>query len=775
MTDFWEQARIPDNLEQVKEANEKSDKLQELHIINNKIKEEELKSKSNKAILQELLNKISQLQFLKETENMPIYKNNESIEKDKSHKKLITKLKDLKSIKNITSTIKKKYELSLLQSDSHQNNTHQTHQDLVKENNKLKLKIKDLNIVNNSNMKEIEHLEDYDYYPNIISQFQNELNQLIHKKTDYDSKIIKNEKSVNVLKEILNNILKENYEDLYNSDKGKEFIKENNIEEIQSHLNAENINYKTLETLFLTESNLQHSKKAINGKLSVYTNNYNGNRNKSLGKYGVPDKKSIGLKNNILPPLENRRKTNSPPIVNTYNKGRLQLAPMSNILSSKNTRKNNTAVYMKRVNDNNEDANSKANYNKYNSKYNVISEKEGQKLLEDNNEYIEYEDCENEQYNGLESKYDKLKTFFISMNKSALFQDKTIKKKINELSNIKQHVSEKVIDIKEENDLLSREIDFLTLQLNEFSKNINLDKLMNKGVMSKLAEQKLKEENEIEDKQENVEDNLINKNLNLKNKSKSKFGSKKISYKEFIRNKPVQKPEIKESNEIITVTASGKNISDFESNNKIAFSEVNINKNNDNLKHLDSKNTLSSENLEFKKDDLVVNRHSFNENEIDKFINQSQIEKVDDNDTKDDVQNVIRDNDSRENVEAQSNYYSRENIEVYDNEKINCSNKIIANEINEEKDLLSEDKKSFIIEINQANKSKEDKESQINGKHIFKNKENEDDSNEENNQNEDDNDDYENNDANENSDSNEDNDHNGDNEDNENNDDEECD
>ena len=97
---------------------------------------------------------------------------------------------------------------------------------------------------------------------------------------------------------------------------------------------------------------------------------------------------------------------------------------------------------------------------------------EGKELqIEENQEQLEYEVCDDDKYNQLNSKIENLKGLSFQMEKTFNLQEKMCRKKIKETLKQKDLISEKLEGMKDENDLLNKEILYLSQQLEELNKN----------------------------------------------------------------------------------------------------------------------------------------------------------------------------------------------------------------------------------------------------------------------------------------------------------------
>jgi len=517
MTEFWEEARINEEESMTKLSN-----IQELKSaidsVKYKMKEEESRKKKNCHVLGELLNKIQQLHFLKQTESLETY-NIDPAEQQRVNLRLNNRQRELKTLKSVVSSIKKKYELSLLQSDSVNPITHiQSSEDVTKENSRLKLKIRELKITNTAQMKEIEHSENPVFYPNIITSLQNELKQLVFKKNEYTMKHTKSEKSIQILKRLFTSIVNESYNDLSNNFKGKEFIKENKIDELREQFDEEVLNYDTLGKLFLTDAKQNGKHSSNNNNLLVYEEEelpvYGGvldtARNKSQGKYTA---KPGNKRSNLLPPLERKSKSpigvmsNKLRAINSHSNN-IQIQYHTNNDSSARAKKNHTALSglkpvkerISVLNNNINNHNSKhplyrgSHLNNINSgssaanvmsprlynnagsiKYQEEAELDRQELIQ-----LEFEDCDNERFDGVVGRLESLKQFLSHIQKNIILQEKQNKKRMKEAQKTKSDKIERLEGIKEENDLAKTEIDYLSFQLVELAKRNNIENLIHK-------------------------------------------------------------------------------------------------------------------------------------------------------------------------------------------------------------------------------------------------------------------------------------------------------
>ena len=251
--------------------------LLQIKEINNKIKVQDDRRKSNFSILQQLLAKIEQLQYLKQTEGEIKLFDNTHYEKT-----LEVKIKEIKSFKSILNSLRRSYELAQINSEPL---SIINKDDLIKENSSLKLKIRELKMSNNTLQKEIEHCSNPNYYPDIIQRYEGELKQLVHKKSEFLLKSNKHEKSISSLKEIFSQTLNE-----FSS--MKELFKEQKLYVLKDHLNEQKIDYETISKLFFTET-----QSPANVHLPIPLRS-----DKSAGKYTA-----IVGKRKTLPPLNSGR------------------------------------------------------------------------------------------------------------------------------------------------------------------------------------------------------------------------------------------------------------------------------------------------------------------------------------------------------------------------------------------------------------------------------------------------------------------------------------
>ena len=438
MTDFWKETKTEQSLEDYKIIELK----QELLVNDRLISDQEKRRDKAKNILNELFNKLEQLNYLKQTESLDEYPSNQE-EKDKLVKKLSFRAREYQMSFNILKQIKHKYEINLLHSESPY--SRETLTNLLNDNSDLKLKIKTMKIKNTNNMKEIENLQHKTFYQTAIISLQNELKQLIFKQNEHNSKIIKDEKSISIMKGIFLSLIKEKTEELLKTEKGQEFIRENRLEDLK---------------LLLPDDNF-----IIDDAIKILSVNleYLLNDNKPKVNYNEVEKKPMTHHNKIR--ISSPLKINY--ILKTKPNSRAKLKPIE---MNRSVPKTTTPSYV--VINSKGSVNNLLKSTKSTSEHANEDKNKSKQQKTKTDDKIDYLTITNHKYNELLSNLDNFTQVNNQLTKTLSIQNKLFKKKFNETTKLKDTQLEKLQCIKDENDLLNKEIEYLNQQYEEYTKEL---------------------------------------------------------------------------------------------------------------------------------------------------------------------------------------------------------------------------------------------------------------------------------------------------------------
>lgn len=389
---------------------------QSLLLLDKQITEHEKKKEKILSVLSELLKKLNQLNYLKETDKGK-YSNDDPIEKEKLIKKLDSYSREHAMVIGILKQQKHKYESSQLYNGSPY--SRENLNNLIKANSDLRIKVKETKIKNTLNMKEIENLQHSSHYQTIISNLQNELRQLIFKVNEHNAKVAKHEKSINIMKGIFLSLIKEKTSELLQTEKGQVFIRDHRLEDLKILL-----------------QNDQYSLDEIIKVLSVQLD-YLLNTEENRTKRSKPKTQQIKSRDKLF---ELGYKAKSPNIRTLNNKNKVILQPLSNKHKGKKSSEISNSL--------------------------LKSSKSSPKHA---NEEKDYNTCSNTEYQSMIDNYNNMISVLEQVNKTYNLQEKIFKKKLNDAIKIKEVTYDKLTSVKEENNLLSKEIELLNQQLNNLN------------------------------------------------------------------------------------------------------------------------------------------------------------------------------------------------------------------------------------------------------------------------------------------------------------------
>lgn len=450
MSNIWKECEedsplkhMKDNKSSYKTIEIKQDIMMKTKIIN------ELEKKKEKYIsyLQELLKKLEQLNYLKETEGIDNYTMDSQV-KERLLSKLNFRTRELQTTKSVLKQYKVKYEMSLLNSDSA--GSKENLEDLTIQNAELKVKVKELKIKQNLNMKEIENLQHNNYYNNIIASHQGEIKQLAFKKNDYLVKISKSEKSITIMKGIFLSVLEESSK-IMSSNRTND-----SSDKIQNLIAAfSNSKIEIDEGIqLLTTLNPDDEGTAIKGKeeLDIKRSSQSPTvvgRTRIAGSIERKKEYDIGSKS----------KPNS----------RARLPPLTKDSNSQLKKDGTASSHKTRIKPINTHSNlqaSRSSYNLQSEEANIALDKE----LQVGNEAHDFATCDNNNYEELKTSISNLKEIKSQINHAIDLYGKVSKKKIADAIKRKEILSHSLETIKDENDLIKKEIEYLNQQL-ELSKS----------------------------------------------------------------------------------------------------------------------------------------------------------------------------------------------------------------------------------------------------------------------------------------------------------------
>lgn len=761
---FWKKGMVNDtDVSILIKNNKNSSNLKEkeniiimIKEVNNMIENCNDQKKKKLNILGLLLEKIEKISILNQSNH--IEQSNK--EKEGLINSLNKKQIQLNSSKSILSNLKRMFQLNSNKTNINSNELI-VNENYKGDNQQLKLKIKELLLSNNNLTKEIEYYINENHYPCIILMLQNELKQLIHKKGEYSKKNLQFNKSIASLVIIFNKL-----DDLNKLNKNDEHNCNSKVLiEIKSELSKNPLDFQLLEKLFLqinednkNSSNNNHNNQLHNylGLENIYSNKQNALNNLTPGNpHNLIQVPSIINKNNnlinkntasnnkrssFLPPIDKRTKSPLPYLNNiaekrieksnkkikiTKNK-EVQDVANSHFLTGldiKSKKSNNDDLFkfeevgLNSTSNNNQNILSNSNNkNSGNPTHNSESTKDKIFNLEniDENELlniflpdnIKYEDYSNHEYDNLQMRFNSLQELLLNMKKSLNVKVKTMKRKQEDLNKKKIIKESLLVDLREENDVINKDIDYIILQINQLyverdvENYFKKEKINHAKMISELKEKRLDKEN-LEKDSENTK-NVKSNTMNIKNKkvikrilSEDKLG-KNNKQNQLKTINPVVKEEIRSSSNKRSVSKS-----DSKSRNKIK-SDINYNNSStekqlgistiakDNIKDKDTFSYTNESNNILSQNPNKLNENENNESTVKIIINETQNQNL-----------KLIDNEIKQEFDKINSYTNLE-----ENQKSKCIKK---DDIEYDSDLNQNIRnENNIIEINSNNEDKEE-------------------------------------------------------------------
>ena len=559
-------------------------------------------------------------------------------------KVLENKKKELKVAKNMNHYIKTQYN-TMNNKLNKNNNTEKDNgeaqiNNLKNENKKLQIdirKYKDDTVINKNEVKKIT---DNKVYPNMIKIKSEEIRKLSNFKYEYNNKIKMSIKSLeNVIKEI-------SYLEEISQKKNQEDKDENLNNKINFWINLlkGDLSGNQEEVVAKIEKNESEFIKEIN-KNELKNNNLNNRAKSSLLDENIKDDNTVKSSNLIFSEKKNKN-TETDNNLKVINKGvlgkysYLKQKPLSSI---------NNKYKLSNINKSAEEIKSNR-YKNVNNKIdiNIILQKD-------------YEETTDNDYRELIDKKSQFLETNVRLEKNIKEIEKTKKFKLLSVSNIIKENEQKLKELKEQNELLEKEI--LNLQ-NLYQLTIDKERLKQEIKEKEKKNKKIIIENSNNEKEKQV---VTSNKLETSNITENIILNELKESNDYDRNKKV----ITESNRRIGKNKSGY-VDDFVPD-KIVFETR-----EQRLKKIREKYLKEDENEEIKENKLNEDKYNEN-NEVDENENNNDIDnnKNDDvmNNFNDDENNIIEDNNEKKsNNEANSDKNSEEQI-VDNNENINNNEK----------------------------------------------------------------------------------------------------